>query len=103
VTRRIATALALVASVLVVAACGTLNRTATLNQNISGAAAAHTLKQQLARLGHPGARVRCAKRLIANVGITRSCSISGAGTYTSVRFTFSSPRGTINTGSVKVS
>jgi hypothetical protein len=103
VTRRIATALALAASVLAVAACGTLNRTATLNQNISGVAAALALKQQLARLGHPGAQVRCAKTLIANVGITRSCNLSGAGAYSSVRFTFSSPRGTINLGSVKPS
>jgi hypothetical protein len=102
-TRRVATALGLAASVLVVAGCGTLNRTATLNQNISGVAAALALKQQLARLGHPGAQVHCAKTLIANVGIARTCSVSGAGGASTVSFTFSSPRGTINLGSVKPS
>jgi hypothetical protein len=102
-TRWIGTVLALGAAVFLLTACGRLNRTATLNQSTPGLVAAIVLQHQLARQGHPAARVTCAKTLVVNVGITYVCGVRGAGAFRSVRFTFTSPRGTINLSSVKPS
>lgn len=89
-------------AMLALAGCGRLNRTATINQvkSTSGAAAATVLQQQLAAHGLPGAHVTCAKKMIVHVGITTSCTLSGAGTKGTVRFKFSSSHGAIESGSV---
>jgi Domain of unknown function (DUF4333) len=85
--------------------CGRLNRAATINQvtTTSGAAAAAALEQQLASHGLPGAHVTCSKTMIVNVGTTTSCNLTGAGKSATVRFTFSSKHGGIDSASVKTS
>jgi hypothetical protein len=87
------------------AGCGRLNRAATINQvtTTPGAAAAATLQQHLASNGLSGAHVTCAKALVVNIGTTTSCDLTGAGKKTTVRFTFRSSHGTIDTASVKTS
>jgi hypothetical protein len=85
------------------AACGRLNRVATLNQSTSGAAVAAALRQQLARQGFPSTRVTCGKTVIVNVGTRTSCQLAGAGPQGTVRFTFSSSDGAIDPASVKAS
>jgi hypothetical protein len=103
--RRRLRAAALVIGLLALAGCGRLNRAATINQVTltPGAPAATALQQQLAQKGFPNARVSCAKSLIVNVGTRTACSLSGAGTNSTVRFTFSSSDGAIDLASVKAS
>ena len=95
----------LLASVLALAACGRLNRTATLNQVhlTSGAATAAALEQQLAKLGHPSVHVSCSKTVIVEAGAATSCTVTGAGPKGIVRFTFRNPSGAIDPASVKAS
>jgi hypothetical protein len=92
-----------VAVVMVLAGCGRLNRAATINQTTQtpGAAAATAVQRQLAKQGVPNAQVTCAKTMIVNVGTRTSCNLSGAGTKSTVRFTFSSTDGAIDPASVK--
>jgi hypothetical protein len=88
---------------LLLAGCGRLSRTATLNQatQTPGAAAAVTVQQQLATHGYPRAKVTCSKTLIVNVGTTTTCSLTGAGSKKIVRFTFNHKNGTVKLSSVK--
>jgi hypothetical protein len=90
---------------LALAGCGRLNRSATINQvtTTPGAPAAATLERQLASHGMSGAHVTCAKTMIVNIGTTTSCNLTGAGRDSTVRFTFSSSPGRIDTASVKTS
>jgi hypothetical protein len=93
----------LAVAILLVAGCGRLNRTATLNQTkqVAGVGVVTALKQALANRGFPNADVRCAKTMIVNVGTTNSCKVSGAGTKDLVTFTFRNSAGEINAGSVR--
>jgi hypothetical protein len=88
---------------LSIAACGQLNRTATLNQTtkISGASAAAALQRQLANKGFSSASVSCAKTITVIVGVTITCSVTGAGPNGTVRFTIGNLSGKIDPGSVK--
>jgi hypothetical protein len=88
----------------VLAACGGPTRVSTLNQTttISGAHAKAILAQQLAKVGHPGATVTCAKAIIVNVGPAASCTVTGPGSNGTVQFTFKTLDGVINLSSVKV-
>jgi hypothetical protein len=97
------TGVALAVVALLVAGCGRLNRTATLNQTTPGPAAALVLQQQLARQGHSGLLVHCGKSVIVvNVGITYACALTGAGrALRTVAFTFTSTSGKINLSSVR--
>jgi hypothetical protein len=90
---------------LALAGCGRLNRAATINQvtTTPGAAAAAALAQELASHGLSGTQVSCAKTMIVNVRTTNSCTVTGAGKKTTVRFTFSSSHGAIDPSSVKTS
>jgi hypothetical protein len=92
-------------TLLALAGCGRLNRTATINQvtTTPGATAAAALEQQLASHGLSGAHVTCAKKLIVNVGTTASCILTGAGNNRAVRFTFTSSHGAIDSASVTTS
>jgi hypothetical protein len=94
-----------VIAVLALAGCGRLNRAATINQvtRAPGAATEVALQQQLAKQGLPSARVTCAKHMIVNVGTRTSCVLTGAGTKSIVRFTFSGSDGAIDPASVKAS
>lgn len=90
---------------LALAGCGRLDRVATINQvtTTSGATAAATLEQELARRGLSNAQVTCTKTMIVNVGTTTSCHLTGADKSGTVRFTFSSRDGRIDTTSVRTS
>jgi hypothetical protein len=93
------------AAVFALSACSGPTRVATLNETtqISGAAAATAVQEQLAKQGFPNATVHCAKTIIVNVGPAVSCALSGAGAHGTVRFTFRTLDGKINRGSLKVS
>ena len=101
--QRFASAALLTVAVLSIAACGRLNRTATLNQTtkISGASAALALQHQLATKGFSGATVTCAKTITVVVGVMTTCSVTGAGPNGTVRFTIGNMSGRIDPGSVK--
>lgn len=92
-----------VTGLLALAGCGRLNRAATINQvtTTSGSTTAVALQQQLANHGLSGAHVTCAKKMIVNVGTATSCTLTNAGSSKSVRFTFRSSHGGIDTASVK--
>jgi hypothetical protein len=80
-----------------------LNRSATLNQpahTTSAAAVEPMLQAQLAKLGIPGAKVICSKKLIVNVGTTNTCSLTGA-QASLLKFTFANSKGQIDLTSVK--
>jgi hypothetical protein len=89
--------------VLALAGCGRLNRTATINQvtRTPGAATAAALEQELASHGMSGAHVTCARTMIVRVGVTNSCTVTGAGKSKTVRFTYSSKHGAIKSASVR--
>lgn len=89
--------------ILALAGCGTVNRVAILNYQTPGATVATNLQKQLATKGFPGAKVSCAKTLAVTVGATAKCTITGAGTSKTVKFSFTNPTGKIKVSSVKVS
>jgi hypothetical protein len=90
--------------VLSLAACAGPTRIATLYQTarIPGAPAETTLQRELVKRGFPSATVSCAKTIIVNVGPASSCSVTGAGTHKTVKFTFRTLDGKIDLSSVKV-
>jgi len=90
-------------ALLVLAGCGTVNRVATLNYQTPGTTVATNLQKQLAAKGFPSAKVSCAKTLVVNVGATAKCTVTGAGTSKTVKFSFTNPTGKIKVSSVKVS
>ena len=89
--------------VLLLAACAGPTRIATLNQTtrIPGARAETTLQQELAKRGFPSATVSCAKTITVIVGVTQTCSVTGAGPNGIVKFTIGNVSGKIDPGSVK--
>jgi hypothetical protein len=101
-------AAALVAAAVPLTGCGRENRTATLGLNpqtvrVDGASADQALEEELARKGFANATVGCAQTIIAHVGATVTCGVSGAGSNRSVRFTFRNSRGEIDSATVEVS
>jgi hypothetical protein len=93
----------LAAAALALAGCGRLTRVATINQTTQtpGARVQAVLEQQLAKQGVSSPQVTCAKHLIVNVGTTATCSLTGAGSKTLVRFTFANSHGDVKLASVK--
>jgi hypothetical protein len=98
-------AIALATVALALAGCGQLNHNAELNDThqTSGAAIDTALENQLAKQGLTGARVSCAKTMIVDAGTTIYCSLSGAGSHTTVRFLFKDLTGAIDPSSVQAS
>lgn len=90
-------------SVVALAGCGRLNRSATINQvtTTSGAAVATVLAHQLVHHGVAGVHVSCTKAVIVNVGVNALCHVSGAGQSKLVEFSFSSAGGRISAASVR--
>jgi len=93
----------LLAGVMSLVGCANSNHVGTLNLETSGAKVATTLQKQLATKGFPNAKVTCAKTLVINVGGTEACRLTGAGTNSTVHFTFKNYSGKIAPASVKAS
>jgi hypothetical protein len=88
-----------VATIALIALAARFSRVTTT----SGAAVATALEQHLAGQGLAGAHVTCSRAMIVNVGTTNSCTLTGAGKYGTVRFTFKTSHGAVDSASVKPS